>query len=96
MDLKIFPIGIQPKMILNIVGCPKMLSILHIHRDMVRATGLGEVPLLAKHLLATTSTNITMMAVVSHNKKAVTAVIVGHSIFTPFHIQVNQQREKII
>ena len=36
------------------------------------------------------------MAAVSHNKKAVTAVMVGHSLFTPIHIQVNQQREKVI
>ena len=27
-------------------------------------------------------------------KKAVTDVIVGHSLFNPTHIQVNQQREK--
>ena len=36
-----------------------------------------------------------MKATDSHNKKkTVTAVIVGHSIFTPIHIQVNQQSEK--
>lgn len=29
-------------------------------------------------------------------EKAVTAVIVGHSLFTPVHIQVNQQRGKLI
>ena len=40
--------------------------------------------------------NITMMAAVSYNKKKVTVMIVGHSLFTPIHIQVNQQREKIL
>ena len=37
---------------------------------------------MAKHLVAT-STSVAMMAAVSHNKKAVKATIVGHSIFTP-------------
>ena len=40
---QISPNGIQPKMILNVVGYPKMLSNLHIHHDLVRVTGLGEV-----------------------------------------------------
>ena len=51
---------------------------------------------MAKHILVTTSTNITMMAAVSHNKKkALKAVRFGYSPFTPIHIQVNQQREKM-
>ena len=37
-----------------------------------------------------------MMAAASHNKKAFTAVIAGHSLSTLIHIQVNQQREKIL
>ena len=49
--------------------------------------------LLAKHLLVTTSTNITMTTCGQPRRKK--AVIVSHSIFTPFHIQVNQQREKV-
>ena len=50
--------------------------------------------LLAKHPLVSTSTNITMMAAAFPTKKTVTAVIVSHSLFTPIHIQVNQQRKK--
>ena len=55
---------------------------------------LRQVPLLAKHLIVTTSTNVTMMTVFSLNKKAVMAVIVDHSLFTPIHIQINQNRKK--
>ena len=40
---KNLPNGIQPKVILNVVGYPKMLSNLHIHNDVFRVTGLGDV-----------------------------------------------------
>ena len=40
---KTSPNGIQPKMIVNVVGYPKMLSYLHVHHDLVRGTGLREV-----------------------------------------------------
>ena len=36
---KISPNVIQLKMILNVVGFPKMLFNLHIHHDLVRVTG---------------------------------------------------------
>ena len=40
---KISPNGLQPKIILNVVGYPEMLFNLHIHHDLDRIIGLGDV-----------------------------------------------------
>ena len=72
---------------------PPLLSLFHVHMHDFNGDGSfaktrqlnRSLPTLAKHILHSYSTNITIFAAVSHNNKAVIAVIVVHPSFTTIH-----------